>query len=47
VRDIDVRGAGFTSLTQKEQAIARVTPPDAKPGRYRAPDTLIAFLEAL
>jgi len=30
----------------KEQAIAR-RPPRAKPGRYRPPDTLLAFLESL
>jgi site-specific recombinase XerD len=34
-------------MAQKERAIARVQPPDAKPGRYRAPDQLLAFLEAL
>jgi site-specific recombinase XerD len=34
-------------MTQKARAIARVTPPTTKPGRYRAPDTLLAFLEAL
>jgi integrase/recombinase XerD len=34
-------------MTQKERAIARVTPPAANPGRYRAPDALLAFLEAL
>ena len=34
-------------MTQKERAIARVQPPDTKPGRYRAPDQLLAFLEAL
>src|SRR6478735_137246 len=33
-------------MTQKERAIARVTPPGTKPGRYRPPDTLLAFLEA-
>lgn len=31
----------------KEQALARTTPPGVKPGRYRPPDDLIAFLEAL
>jgi hypothetical protein len=31
----------------KEQAIARTVPPGAKPGRYRPPDTLLAFLEGL
>jgi integrase/recombinase XerD len=34
-------------LTMKERALARTTPLDAQPGRYRPPDTLIAFLEAL
>jgi integrase/recombinase XerD len=34
-------------MSQKERAIARVTKPTTKPGRYRAPDTLLAFLEAL
>jgi len=31
----------------KEQAIARIAPLGAKPGRYRPPDRLLAFLEAL
>jgi integrase/recombinase XerD len=34
-------------MSQKERAIARTTPPNTTPGRYRAPDTLLAFLEAL
>jgi integrase/recombinase XerD len=34
-------------LTLKEQALARTKPPDARPGRYRPPDKLLAFLEAL
>ena len=34
-------------MTQKERAIARATPPNATPGRYHAPDSLLAFLEAL
>ena len=34
-------------LAIKERALARTTPPHAKPGRYRPPDTLLAFLEAL
>jgi integrase/recombinase XerD len=34
-------------MTQKEQAIAKVTPPQTKPGRYRPPDTVLAFLDAL
>jgi site-specific recombinase XerD len=34
-------------LALKERAIARTTPPDTQPGRYKPPDTLLAFLEAL
>jgi integrase/recombinase XerD len=34
-------------LALKEKALARTKPPEAKPGRYRPPDTLLAFLEAL
>ena len=40
-------GYVHADMTQKERAIARVTPPSTKPGRYRPPDTLLAFLEAL
>jgi integrase/recombinase XerD len=35
------------NLELKEKALARITPPDAKPGRYQPPDQLLAFLEAL
>jgi integrase/recombinase XerD len=31
----------------KERALARTTPPNSTPGRYRPPDTLLAFLESL
>lgn len=31
----------------KKQAISRTTPLGAKPGRYRPPDALLAFLESL
>jgi site-specific recombinase XerD len=34
-------------LTLKEQALARTTPPDSKPGRYQPPDTTLAYLESL
>ena len=34
-------------LALKEQALARTKPLGATPGRYRPPDTLLAFLEAL
>lgn len=34
-------------LAMKERALARTTPVNSSPGRYRPPDTLLAFLEAL
>ncbi len=34
-------------LTLKEKAIARTAPIGTRPGRYRPPDTLLAYLESL
>jgi integrase len=34
-------------LSMKERALARTAPPDTPVGRYRPPDKLLAFLEAL
>ena len=34
-------------LTLKERALARTAPPAATPGRYHAPDSLIAYLDNL
>ena len=34
-------------LALKEQALARVAPADSAHARYRAPDTLLAFLDTL
>jgi len=34
-------------LTLKEKALARTNPPHTRAGRYRAPDSLLAFLEGL
>jgi hypothetical protein len=34
-------------LELKERALARTTPPDTPPGRYKAPDQLLAYLESL
>lgn len=35
------------NLALKEQILAKTTPPDGKPGRYRADDELLAFLTTL
>jgi integrase/recombinase XerD len=34
-------------LAIKERALARTKPLDSKPGRYRPPDVLLGFLDAL
>ena len=34
-------------LELKQHTLDRITPPGRRPGRYRAPDTLLAFLEGL
>ena len=34
-------------LELKQRALDRTAPLDTKPGRYRPPDTLLAFLEGL
>jgi integrase/recombinase XerD len=34
-------------LELKQRALDRTTPPDSKPGRYRPPDPLLAFLQGL
>lgn len=34
-------------LTIKERALALITPASVKPGRYKAPDPVLAFLESL
>jgi len=41
--DIYIHG----DLTIKERAIARTAPPGTRPGRYKPPDPLLAFLEGL
>jgi len=34
-------------MTIKQRALERVTPPNTAPGRYQAPDTLLAYLDTL
>ena len=34
-------------LALKERALARTTPPNTRPGRYRPTDSLLAFLQSL
>ena len=36
-----------TDQTIKQWALDRTTPPGIRPGRYRPPDKLLAFLEQL
>lgn len=46
----DVRSTNaylHADMTQKQRAIARVTPPGTTAGRYQPTDTLLAFLESL
>ena len=38
---------GHADMTIKERALARTTPASARPGRYRPPDPLLAYLEGL
>jgi hypothetical protein len=40
-------GATTADLSIKERALALTTPPAVKPGRYRPPDAILAFLESL
>ncbi len=35
------------NLALKEEILAKITPPEGKPGRYRADDQLLAFLTGL
>ena len=35
------------TLTMKEQALAKTTPPAGKPGRYQPGDRLLGFLSSL
>jgi len=35
------------NLALKEQVLAKTTPPNGKPGRYRPDDKLLAFLKSL
>ena len=34
-------------LALKQRTLDRITPPDGHPGRYRAPDSVLAFLDSL
>ena len=46
----DIRSADayiHADLTIKERALALTTPATAKPGRYKPPDPVLAFLESL
>ena len=49
ITDLDAAtiGAFLQHLELKQRTLDRITPPAAHPGRYRAPDTLLAFLDGL
>jgi hypothetical protein len=34
-------------MSRKQRTLDRITPPNGRPGRYRAPDSIIAFFDAL
>jgi hypothetical protein len=42
-----IRGYLHGDLRLKQRAIDRTAPPNTPPGRYRATDSLIAFLDSL
>jgi site-specific recombinase XerD len=46
-QETTTRGYLHGDLRLKQRALDRTTPPNTKPGRYRATDSLLAFLEAL
>jgi integrase/recombinase XerD len=46
-QETTTRGYLHGDLRLKQQALDRTTPPDTKPGRYRASDSLLAFLDGL
>ncbi len=45
--DAPLIAAFLDDLALKEEILAQTTPPDGKPGRYRADDELLAFLKRL
>ncbi len=47
-QDISTTGIYLhADLALKEKALARTTPPNTRPGRYQAPDALLAFFDDL
>jgi integrase/recombinase XerD len=46
-QETTTRGYLHGDLRLKQRALDRTTPPDTKPGRYRATDSLLAFLDNL
>jgi len=46
-QETTTRGYLHGDLRLKQRALDRTTPPDTKPGRYRAKDSLLAFLDNL
>ena len=44
---VPISDCAVTDMEIKERALARTTPAAAQPGRYHAPDNLLAFLDSL
>jgi len=47
IQTVPITNCAVTDMTIKERALARTASPSVKPGRYRPPDKLLAFLESL
>jgi integrase len=45
--DTTIRSYLHADMSIKERALARTAPRNSKPGRYRPPDRLLAFLDSL
>ena len=47
IRTVSISDGAISDMAMKEQALARMTPPDSQPGCYGVNNTLLAFLNTL
>jgi hypothetical protein len=47
IQRVPIPDCAVTDLELKEKTLALTAPPNTKPGRYKPPDQLLAFLESL